>query len=1133
MANLFKLISLNVRGLNNFQKRRTLFTWCRKRKADVIFFQETHSKKETEKQWTNEWGGKMFVSHGSPNSCGVAVFIRNGFDCSIQKTIIDPMGRFIILKMNIEDKMYTLINIYAPNKDRDATKFFKSLYELLQKEDLDSEENIIIGGDFNCPLNILLDKRGGILIPRKMVIDNIECLQSKLDLVDIWRIKNPQLKSYTWSQKSPEVFCRLDYWLISNNLQDFVKSTDIIPAIKTDHAAIDLVIADIESNVKGPGFWKMNVSLLEDEEYINELKSNMVEWKTTGKNELSDKRCIWDWIKYKIRAHCIAYSKKKNKEKIQKEKSLQNKYEKLKIAYENNPTVVNFEQLNEVKETLEWFYEQKTKGIIIRARGRWHEHGERNSKYFLNLEKRNQVKKHIRKLVLNGSITTNPFDILNEQKRFYSDLYQSKTSDENKESVNAFLNELNIPKLSEEQKQSCEGEISLEECKDVLDSFQNNKSPGNDGLPIEFYKTCWDLISDSFIDCVKETYKYGEMSSSQRKAVITLIEKKDKDRTFIENWRPISLINVDAKIISKVIALRIKEVLPYIIHHNQTGYIKDRYIGETIRSIFDLMDYTDKEDIPGILIFIDFQKAFDSLEWNYLFCCLEAFNFGPMFIHWVETFYQNIQSCVTCINNGLASDYFTLGRGVRQGDPLSPYLFVLAVETLAISIRENAEIKGIKIKQEETKLLQYADDTTVVLSDVNSARILFQQLEIFNSLSGLAVNSSKTEGFWIGSLKDNDLKPFGIKWPIEPIKALGVFFTYDKKLLYEKNFKNKVDKMKKLVNIWSSRGLSIYGRVTIIKSLLIPKLIYVSSLMPTPSHIIKEVNQIIYKFLWKGTDKVTRLSAINKFEEGGLEMIDLETMIKALRLAWLSRIFSDGEGTWKTYLKHLFQDSGELLIFSCNYDMKDLSITSLFYQELLQWWSDFREYFAEQRNWQYIVWNNKEIRVDNKPVFYKRFFDSDIYTINDLLFDLTNSESFNVVVNKIKKLNFITWTGLRLSIPSNLKGKNLNGLSVEDPSFIYNGKLFDLKEKKSKHFYSLLISKKAKPPTAVSKLKTEFHLSEDELKTAFTLPHNVALEPYVKAFQFKILNSILFTNTKLFKIGYILILISAPFVRLM
>ena len=252
-----------------------------------------------------------------------------------------------------------------------------------------------------------------------MVIDNIECLQSELDLVDIWRIKNPQLKSHTWSQKSPEVFYHLDYWLISNNLQDFIKSTDIIPAIKKDHTAIDLVITDIETKVIGPGFWKMNVS--------------------PGKNELTDKRCIWDWIKYKIRAYClIAYSKKKNKEKIETEKSLQNKYEKSKIAYENNSTVENFEYLNEIKETLEWFYEQKTKGIIIYARARWHERGERNSKYFLNLEKRNQVKKHIRKLVLNGSISTNPFDIFNEQKRFYSDLYQSKTSDENKESVDLF-----------------------------------------------------------------------------------------------------------------------------------------------------------------------------------------------------------------------------------------------------------------------------------------------------------------------------------------------------------------------------------------------------------------------------------------------------------------------------------------------------------------------------------------------------------------------------------------------------------------------------------------------------------------------------------------------------------------------
>ena len=110
---------------------------------------------------------------------------------------------------------------------------------MLQIENLDSEENIILGGDFNCPLNPILDKRGGIMIPRKSVVESIETLQNELDLVDIWRVKHPLTKSYTdtWSQKSPTILCRLDFWLISNNLCDFVDSTDIIPAIRTDHAA--------------------------------------------------------------------------------------------------------------------------------------------------------------------------------------------------------------------------------------------------------------------------------------------------------------------------------------------------------------------------------------------------------------------------------------------------------------------------------------------------------------------------------------------------------------------------------------------------------------------------------------------------------------------------------------------------------------------------------------------------------------------------------------------------------------------------------------------------------------------------------------------------------------------------------
>ena len=165
----------------------------------------------------------------------------------------------------------------------------------------------------------------------------------------------------------------------------------------------------------------------------------------------------------------------------------------------------------------------------------------------------------MRKLTINETVTTDPRTILSEQKRFYQNLYTSgRNETDNRYAAKSFLNNLNIPKLSEEEKQSCEGKL--------LETFQNNKAPGNDGIPVEFYKKLRPLISEPFIKCVNECFEKKELSSSQNQAVITLIEKKGKDRT----WRPISLLNVDTKIMSKVIASRLKNVLPNAIHYNQT-----------------------------------------------------------------------------------------------------------------------------------------------------------------------------------------------------------------------------------------------------------------------------------------------------------------------------------------------------------------------------------------------------------------------------------------------------------------------------------------------------------------------------------------------------------------------------------
>ena len=174
------------------------------------------------------------------------------------------------------------------------------------------------------------------------------------------------------------------------------------------------------------------------------------------------------------------------------------------------------------------------------------------------------------------------------------------------------------------------------------------------------------------------------LSTSQRQTLITLIEKKDKDKGFIKNWRPISLINVDTEIASKALAAGMKNVLTSIVHCNQTAYVKGRYIGESIRLITDLLQYTEENSIGGILFSADFEKASDSTEHSFIFATLKSFGFGTQFIQWIRTIFNSTGSCV--INNCHSTGLFPLERGTRQGDPLLAFLFIPCRQTLFIQI---------------------------------------------------------------------------------------------------------------------------------------------------------------------------------------------------------------------------------------------------------------------------------------------------------------------------------------------------------------------------------------------------------------------------------------------------------------
>ena len=399
-------------------------------------------------------------------------------------------------------------------------------------------------------------------------------------------------------------------------------------------------------------------------------------------------------------------------------------------------------EYHEAKAELEQIYDYITEGIILRSRSTWFEKGEKSTKYFLTLEKHQKSKTLVKRLISRETELSDYRDISFTIREFYTNLF-SRKSVMTVQDCEAFLDTLDIPSLLPDERDICESMFNANECFNCLHSMLSNKTLRNDGITLEFYVAFFDLIKDLLMSSINYSWEVGELSTSQKQAVINLIEKKGKDKRYIQNWRSISLLNVDAKQISKVLAMRLKKVVDEVIRPDQTAYTPGRFIGESIRLISDILEYTEVKQMEGYMFAADIEKAFDSVDHNFLIAVLKKFELGHEFIQWVKTLLYDQQSCV--MNNGHSTDYFALKRGSKQGDPCQLFLFLLTIEVLFILIRSNVNIKGLNIFEIEIKFTACADDTTLFLRDLNSFFELLSLFQIFESWSSLTLNLNKSE----------------------------------------------------------------------------------------------------------------------------------------------------------------------------------------------------------------------------------------------------------------------------------------------------------------------------------------------------------------------------------------------------
>lgn len=990
--------SLNSRGLRNKVKRKSVFHKLKQNKYDIICVQESYVSDLDIDQWEREWGGKIYHCSNTNHSSGQMIMCRKHLPYETE--CITASHRILIINIKFEKDSLFVINAYGPNNKNEKYNFFKQLQTEIEKL---PHRNWILCGDFNTVLDNDLDIISGGQ-HHEQDIGLFQKLVQDVQSTDLWRVSHGDAKDFTWSRKTPFIARRLDFIFVPDEYIDKCAQCEIVSMAQTDHRLVYMKYR-LTSVVRGPSYWKFNDSLIQDQAFVN-IMNNLIENYIADNADL-EPQMKWDLCKVKIRELCIAYSKDKTHNNKTQSKALNKELnetdERLAQEPHNETLLIKREQ---IKHKLELLEINKAKSAQVRSREKYIAEGEKNTRYFLSLEKMRSNMKIIEKLEMeNGDTITTQEDILKEQVSFYSNVF-SKKADFSKVKAEQFVNDLNIPQISNEQKEDLEAEITEAEILKAIKSMKNNTAPGLDGLTSSFIKFFWIKLKPLILHSFKDAYLKGEMSESQKKAVITLIHKgKDLTRTELKNYRPISLINTDAKILAKCLAHRLTTVIGDLVHEDQVGFIKGRKASSIIRLIDDVIDHMNDTNSQGLILALDYARAFDSISKDFVIWSFEKFGFGANFINWVKVITANTTSCIN--NSGWISEEFPADSGIRQGCPFSPMTFVLALELLAIKIRSDQTIQGIHLPQVPSlnaelvhiiKLALYADDITMFLRNKQDLQNALNIVNKFSEISQLNINRNKTEAMWIGSSKNNRTDTEEIKFKRQ-LKILGIIFQNDTTASnINENWTKRLTNIERIISLWSKRNLSISGKLCIIKSFLISQLVYPMQALCAPEPILFKLNTLLFKFLWqkrfsnkKAFEKVKRTVICNTREEGGLGMINMMDMQSSFMLGWVTQIQSDSSERWKCIPLHHLNKLGRNLVClrasTLSKDMKGLElIKSSFWKIALTKWADYKHTLMNEQVTflEQPLWNNIKLLYKKNTLFCKKWIDANLTVVRDV-----------------------------------------------------------------------------------------------------------------------------------------------------
>ena len=540
-------------------------------------------------------------------------------------------------------------------------------------------------------------------------------------------------------------------------------------------------------------------------------------------------------------------------------------------------------------------------GFIVRSRYKQNAEKERASLFHACKERKNGVN-NINALKVDDHVVRDPMQIESKILNYFHALFNGYHNPDlsigkapfvpSDEYLDEFLKDL--PCLDKEASDSMHKNILGDELDYVIKSCCNNKSPGLDGLTYEFYKKTWNIIKDVFMDVLQCQLDRLRLIDSDKIGATRLLPKV-LGVPQIDELRPITLLNCDYRILSKLLVLRLKPTLPYLIRSGQLCTVEGKNILFGISNILSCISYANPRSRKACLISLDYFKAYDRVLLSFLIVVMKRMNMSQLFCSWIEMMHHGAQT--RFILGGGLSEAISLSFSIRQGDPLAMLLFIIYLEPLLIYLEKR--ITGCILPSLKTTDA-FCDDLNVMTSKEEDLYVIDAAVKKFESFSGAILSRNrKCEILGLGQWKGKTRWPLHYLRPVEETKVFGIFISNSYRQMLKRNWEERVKKFENVLLSWNGRHFeSIYQRVEIVKTFALSRLYYLASILPLPQTTATRIEKGIGKFIWSASGKILRVKMEEMklpVDKGGCGLNCITRMSKSLFLMQVLRMLKSND----------------------------------------------------------------------------------------------------------------------------------------------------------------------------------------------------------------------------------------------